>query len=98
MTRRAWWLLVRGFPVIVPDMTSTTERIAGRVRGIAAEHRFTQKRIADTLGLSRSSVVERINGRVPFTAPEVLALSIAMHVPVARFFPAISTNDMDIAA
>lgn len=68
-------------------MTSATEQIAAKVRGVAAEHRFTQQRIAETLGLSRTAVVERVQGRVPFTAPEVFALAAAFDVPVSRFFP-----------
>jgi len=72
---------------MLAPMTTTTERIADRVRGVAAEARYTQQRIADTLGLSRASVVERINGRVPFTAAEIQTLASAMDVPVLRFFP-----------
>lgn len=68
-------------------MTTTTERIAAKVRGIAAEHRFTQQGIAEALGISRTSVVERINGRVPFTATELYKLALAMDVRVERFFP-----------
>lgn len=68
-------------------MTNPTQRIANRVRGVAAEHRFTQQRIADTLGLSRTSVVERMQGRVPWSATELLTLAEAMRVPVSRFFP-----------
>lgn len=68
-------------------MTSTTEGIAARVRGVAAEKRFTQQRIADTLGLSRTSVVERFNSRIPWTATEIFELSSAMGEPVSRFFP-----------
>lgn len=68
-------------------MTSTTQRIAAKVRGVAAERRLTQQGIADALQLSRTSVVERINGRVPFTAPEILTLAQKMSVPVTRFFP-----------
>lgn len=68
-------------------MTSTTQRIAAKVRGVSAERRVTQQGIADALLLSRTSVVERINGRVPFTATEILTLAIEMRVPVERFFP-----------
>lgn len=68
-------------------MAEVTQRIADRARGIAAENRFTQQRIADTLGISRTSVAERINGRVPFTGPELFTLAVAMNVPVSRFFP-----------
>ena len=72
---------------MITGMTQTTSRIADKVRGVAAEKRFTQGTIAQTLGIARSSVAERIAGRVSFTADELLALSIAMDVPVSRFFP-----------
>jgi len=68
-------------------MATTVERIASKVRGVAAEHRFTQQRIADTLEISRTSVTERYQARVPWTAPEIFALAEALHEPVARFFP-----------
>lgn len=72
-------------------MTEANTAIADMVRGVAAEKRFTQKRIAEALGLSRTSVVERVNGRIPFSALEVLTLSQAMNVPVTRFFPEPAT-------
>ena len=68
-------------------MTEATTTIADKVRGVAAEKRFTQQRIAETLSLSRTSVVERVNGRVPFTGAELHELSLALGVPVSRFFP-----------
>ncbi|WP_221585586.1 helix-turn-helix domain-containing protein [Microbacterium sp. G2-8] len=68
-------------------MPTTTERIAGKVRGLAAEHRLTQQRLAGLLGLSRTSLVARINGRVPFSAPEIHALAAALDEPIDRFFP-----------
>lgn len=68
-------------------MQTTKEHIAAKVRGVAAETRFTQQRMAEALGMSRASIVQRINGRIPFTAPEVLTLAQAMNVPVTRFFP-----------
>ena len=74
-------------PCILIGMTSTSTAIAARVRGVAAERRFTQQRIADTLGISRTSVVERFNDRIAWTAPEVFELAEAMSVPVSRFFP-----------
>ncbi len=75
-------------------MATTTERIANRVRGAAAENRFTQSRIADVLGISRTSVVERFNGRVPFTATELHDLAAAMGVPVSRFFPQPASEEV----
>lgn len=72
---------------MLTDMTYLVNGIADKVRGVAAEKRFTQKRIAETLAISRTSVVERMNGRIPFSGAEILALSEAMNVPVSRFFP-----------
>lgn len=68
-------------------MSETTTEIANRVRGVAAEKRFTQQRIASELQLARSSVSQRITGAVPFTGTELAALALAMDVPVSRFFP-----------
>lgn len=68
-------------------MGTTTDTISAKVRGVAAEKRYTQTAIASTLGLSRASIVERINGRVPFSGPELYTLSQALGVPVTRFFP-----------
>lgn len=68
-------------------INDTTHRIANRVRGLAVENRFTHQRIAEVLGISRASVVGRMNGRIPFSATEVLTLAWQMSVPVARFFP-----------
>lgn len=86
-TRRSRRLKVSGIPGTVADMTETTTAIADKVRGVAAEKRFTQDRIARTLGLSRTSVVERVNGRIPFAGAELFTLAQAMDVPVSRFFP-----------
>lgn len=72
---------------MITGMTDTTAAIADKVRGVAAEKRFTQKRIAETLDLSRTSIVERYGGRVPYTGVELFELAEAMHVPVTRFFP-----------
>lgn len=76
--------------VNMASMKATQTQIADKVRGVAAENRVTQQRMADTLAMSRASVVERINGRVPFTGVELLTLAQAMNVPVTRFFPEVS--------
>lgn len=72
---------------MLANMTDTTTAIADKVRGVAAEKRFTQGRMAESLGLSRTSIVERMNGRVAFTGAEILTLAQIMNVPVTRFFP-----------
>lgn len=69
------------------SMPETTTEIANRVRGVAAEKRFTQQRIASELKLARSSVSLRISGAVPFTGTELATLAMVMDVPVSRFFP-----------
>lgn len=68
-------------------MTEKTIAIADKVRGIAAEKRYTQEQIARTLGISRTSVAERFKGRIAFSASEVFVLSEAMGEPISRFFP-----------
>lgn len=68
-------------------MTTTTTNIAYKVRGLAAERRLTQEQLASVLGISRTSVVSRLNGRIAFTAPEMYDLANAMNVPIERLFP-----------
>ena len=72
---------------MITGMSTTTERIADKVRGLAAENRFTQQRIAVALNMSRTSVTERFSGRVAFTAPELFTLAHEFDVDIARFFP-----------
>jgi hypothetical protein len=86
-TRRIRSLQMLVIPRTLTAMTDTQTRIADRVRGVAAECRFTQTRIATTLQMSRTSVVERMNARVAWTAPELFVLSEAMGQPISRFFP-----------
>ena len=68
-------------------MSDTKVRIADKVRGVAAEHRFTQQEVAEILGVSRAAVVDRYNGRVAFTAPDIFALAVATQQPITRFYP-----------
>ncbi|MGO1267343.1 MAG: helix-turn-helix domain-containing protein [Microbacterium gubbeenense] len=67
--------------------TELNHRIATKVRGLAAEHGYSQERIAAKLGLSRGAVGQRVRGEVPIAASEVLVLALEFDVPVARFFP-----------
>lgn len=78
---------MNGIPCILSDMSEPTTAIADKVRGVAAEKRYSQQRVAEVLGISRTSVVERYNGRIAFSGPELLTLSIAMGLPISRFFP-----------
>lgn len=68
-------------------MSNASQEIANKVRGIAAEKRFTQERIAAILGLARSSVSQRYSGATPFTAPELYILATAFDIDISRFFP-----------
>ena len=61
--------------------------ISDRVRGVAAEKRFTHGRIARLLDCTRGTVGQRMNGSVPWTGAELLTLALAMDVPIQRFFP-----------
>lgn len=54
---------------------------------MAAEKRATQQSMADVLGMSRAAFSDRITGKVPFAAHEVLALAEHFNVPVTRLFP-----------
>jgi DNA-binding XRE family transcriptional regulator len=68
-------------------MPNVTVAIAAKVRGVAAENRFTQQHIAKVLNISRTSVGERYSGRVPFTGPELWELSVALRVDIRRLYP-----------
>lgn len=73
-------------------MTDSQVGIPDKVRGVAAEKGYTQERTARTIGISRTQLVERYAGRTSFKADEILKLSIAMDVPVSRFFPEPSSE------
>lgn len=68
-------------------MTKQRIGIPDKVRGVAAEVGYTQERIAQTIGISRTQLVERFGGRTAFKADELLVLAFEMRVPVERFFP-----------
>lgn len=86
-TRRLNALQLAGKSATMSGMPDAQTRIADRVRGIASEKRKTQEQVAEVLRLSRHSVNLRFQGKVPFTAPEILALADEFGVPVSRFFP-----------
>lgn len=69
-------------------MQTTTAQIAAIVRGAVAEQGLTQKQVAGILRIDRHSVSERLRGRRPFTAAELLVLAHSMRVPVSRLYPA----------
>ena len=66
--------------------TQLTSPVADKVRGIAVEKRVKQGQLAETLSISRQSVVRRLNGETPFTDRELIALSQRLGVPVGAFF------------
>lgn len=68
-------------------MPDTMTSIADKVRGVAQEKRTTQEAIARFLGLSRDSVSQRYQGRIPFTGPELHRLASEWNVPISRLFP-----------
>lgn len=69
------------------SVTDEVTLIADKVRGVIAEKRCDQTAVAEVLDRSRQAVNQRLNGRVPFTAAEILRLSITLGVPIERFFP-----------
>jgi transcriptional regulator with XRE-family HTH domain len=77
-------------PVSMSVMQTDTDVIAGKVRGIATEYKLTQQDVAGVLGLERKAVSARWNGRVPYTAPELMALAKHLGVPIGSFFGSTS--------
>ncbi len=76
-----------GIPVTMTCMRDDMTCIADRVRGVVAEKRLDQNAVATILGISRQSVNMRMNARVAFTGVELFRLSVALDVPITRFFP-----------
>ena len=64
----------------------TNADVAGRVRGIAAQHRTTQQQLASVLSLSEMAISRRVNGVTPFTPEELIRLSQHFGVPAGYFF------------
>jgi len=60
--------------------------VADKVRGISVEKRVRQADLASALNLSRMAVVRRLNGSVPFTDRELIALAERLDVKVGAFF------------
>jgi transcriptional regulator with XRE-family HTH domain len=80
-------LQVSRIPRTLSGMAATMTDIPDMVRGVAAEKRYSQERLASVLGIARSSVANRFSGRVPFTGPELQRLAAEFDVPITRFFP-----------
>ena len=77
-------------------MSNAANEIADKVRGIAAEKRFTQDHIATTLDLARSSVNARMNGGTRFYADELWILAGEFGVDVSRFYPSPSPASSEV--
>ena len=77
---------------MMENMKDTMKQIADKVRGVAAEKHVTQQAMANLLGMSRAAFSDRINGKVPFGAHEILALANHFDVPVTRLFPDLFTE------
>lgn len=64
----------------------STVSLPDRVRGLAAERRWTQDAIGQTLGITRQAVRRRLRGQVEFTASEMQKLATAFDVPISALF------------
>src|SRR5882672_1947944 len=85
----------------VPDMTDDKSllelkkarlRIAGQVRDLRNERRWTQGELAAHLGVSQNHVSDLERGRGSFTAEQFLALLQIFNVPASRFSPSSATT------
>lgn len=61
-------------------------QVGTSVRAEAVRRGVKQREIGVKLGVSQSSVSGRLNGRVSFTAEELIALADWFCVPIGRFF------------
>jgi len=68
--------------------TAARQAIAAKVRGAVAEHKKSQREVAEILGLSQPVIQLRLKGDRAFRADELAKLADALGVPVERFFPA----------
>lgn len=68
-------------------LDSVNVALGAKVRGIAAECGSSQQAVALLLGIDRKSVGARMQGRIPFTGPELMTLSQAWDIPISRLYP-----------
>ena len=68
-----------------------TTSVADKVRGIAVEKRVRDAERAETLSVSRMAITRRLNGSVPFTDRELIALS-------QRLDAKVGAGDGEVAA
>lgn len=77
-------------------MTST---VAANIRFWREERRWTTQRLADSVGLSRSSISQMESGTQSVTPDHLAAIAQALAVPVARFFeppPARHAGELEV--
>lgn len=66
----------------------TADGIVGeRIHQIMWRERISQARVAETLGLTQSSVSKRLRGATPWTLDELLAIARILNVSPADLLP-----------
>jgi plasmid maintenance system antidote protein VapI len=60
--------------------------VAGKVRGLAAQHRVSHAELATTLNLSSMAFSRRVNGHTPFTPEELIRVADRLGTSVAELF------------
>lgn len=63
------------------------EAIAGEVRAAMARRRVTQAQLARRIGVSRTSLSERLNGAKAFNTDQLMQISQALGVPFLDLLP-----------
>ena len=53
-----------------------------KLRGRIRECGFTQKQLAEAIGINKSSLSAKLNGQFAFTTNEVLAISKVLNIPL----------------
>lgn len=67
--------------------TDTSRYIVGEVRAAAARERVSIGDLADQIGVSRATMHRRMSGETSFTVDELAAISLALNVAYATFWP-----------
>lgn len=57
-----------------------------KVKGVMAEHSFSQSALSEKLGITENSVRNKLNGRTQFTAEEISAICNTFQVNADIFF------------
>ena len=65
----------------------TTTYTADAVRAELARKRRTRAGLAKALEMTPYTLGRRLNGSVPFTIPEVVAVAVWLGVPLSTFIP-----------